>query len=98
MSSVFLLWFNEWDANYVLGVFESKEQAERWMSYFKANPIDGGYIAPDMKRFSNRESSDWIGRFEIQEIEVGQLHPYIKIDNLKYIENLFLQNEKKSDS
>jgi hypothetical protein len=91
---IYLLWFSEWEANYVLGVFESREQAERWKSYFIANPIKEGYIAPDMERFSRKESGDWTTRFEIEEREVGQLHPDIKVDNLKYVENLF---EKKSN-
>lgn len=94
--SVFLLWFNEWEANYVLGVFDSKEQAERWKSYFIANPIGDGYVAPDMLHFSKKESGDWTTRFEIEEWEIGKLHPDIKVDNLKYVENLFIQNEKET--
>ncbi len=93
--SVFLLWFNEWEANYVLGVFETKEQAERWKSYFIANPIGEGFIAPDMLYFSKKEP-DWQERFQIEEWEVGFLQPDIKIDNLKYVENLFTESEKNA--
>jgi len=97
---VYLLWFNEWEANYVLGVFGSQKQAELWKSYFIANPIKDGYIAPDMERFSKKESGgcDWITRFDIQECEIGLLDPDIKVDNLKYVENLFTQNEKETES
>lgn len=95
---VYLLWFNEWEANYVLGVFESQEQAEKWRSYFISNPIADGFVAPDMLRFSKKETGDWTDRFEIEEWEVGKVHPEVKIDNLKYVENLFTQNEKESES
>jgi len=88
---VFLLWFNEWEANYVLGIFESKEQAERWQSYFVANPLDDDY-GPDMAHFARGEV-DWTSRFMIEEYEVGKLKPSIKIDNLKYVEHLFTENE-----
>ena len=81
---VYLLWFNQWEANYVLGVFDSREQAEKWKKYFIDNPIDKGYVARDMKHFSEKES-DWEDRFEIEECGIG-VNSNIKIDNLKYLE------------
>lgn len=82
---LYLLWFNEWESNYVLGVFDSKEQAEKWKKYFIANPLERGYVAPDMKRFSEKNPIDWEGRFEIEECGIG-VNANIKIDNLKYLE------------
>jgi hypothetical protein len=83
---VFLLWFNEWEANYVLGVFETNEEAKRWKEYFIANPIKDGFVAPDMEYFSEKDPSTWTKRFHIEEWEVGKLEKRIKIDNLKYLE------------
>jgi hypothetical protein len=97
--NVFLLWFNEWEANYVLGVFETREQAERWKSYFIANPIkDGdGFIAPDMEYFAKKEVGDWTTRFEIEECVVGRLDPDIKVDTLKYVEQVYKDNSNKDN-
>lgn len=92
---VYLLWFNEWEANFVLGVFETKQQAERWQSYFVANPITDGYVASSMAHFS-KKNVDWVERFRIDECEVGKLDSDIKIDNLKYVEHLFTENENAS--
>lgn len=89
---VFLLWFDEWEANYVLGVFETKEQAEKWKSYFIANPLTDGWIATSMLHYSKREA-DWTKRFKIEECEVGKLNSEIKVDNLKYVEHLFTESE-----
>jgi|SRR5665213_2507595 len=95
--SVFLLWFNEWEANYVLGVFETREHAERWKSYFISNPISDGWVAPDMAHLAKKDTDDgWVTRFVIQEYEVGQLNPDVKIDNLKYVEHLFTESEKNA--
>jgi len=90
---VFVLWFNEWEANYVLGVFETKEQAEKWQSYFTANPIGDGWVAPGMLHFSKKDPNDWIDRFEIEEFELGKVNSEIDIDNLKYVEHLFTESE-----
>lgn len=90
--NIYLLWFNEWESNYVLGVFESQEQAERWKSYFISNPLTHDWIAPDMAHLAKKEI-DWTKRFAIEECKVGQLNPNIKIDNLKYVEHLFTEQE-----
>jgi hypothetical protein len=93
---VYLLWFNEWEANYVLGVFETKEQAEKWQSYFVANPICDGWIASSMEHYVQKEPNTWTDRFEIEERTLGQIHPEIKVDNLKYVEHLFTESENAS--
>lgn len=94
--SVFLLWFNEWETNYVLGIFETLEQTERWKRYFIANPISEGYVASDMQHFATRDPNNWTNRFVIQEYEIGRLHPEVKIDNLKYVEHLFTESEENA--
>lgn len=90
---IYLLWFNEWEDSYVLGTFETKEQAEKWKSYFIANPTDTDYNG-DMVYYSKQK--DYEERFGIQEYTVGQLNPNIKVDNLKYVEHLFTESENAS--
>jgi drug/metabolite transporter superfamily protein YnfA len=82
---VYILWFNEFEANYILGIFETRQEAERWERYFVANPVGGGYIADSMKYYAAMEKS-WTDRFEIEESIVGQLHDGIIVDNLKLLE------------
>jgi hypothetical protein len=94
---VYLLWFNEWEANYVLGIFETYQEAERWKNYFIANPIGDGYVAPSMKHFAEREKrhgDDWTTRFEIEECFIGQLNKHINVDNLKLLELEAKKDEK----
>lgn len=88
---LYLLWFNEWEANNLLGIFETREEAKRWQDYFVANPVtDGVYRDMGTYYFRERKSGelkdDFILRFLIEERELGQLDKHIEIDNLKLLE------------
>lgn len=61
---VYLLWFNEWESSYVLGVFESKKQAEEWKNFFIACPPADGYCG-DFEHYSQRD--DYKDRFAVEE-------------------------------
>jgi len=81
---MFLLWFNELDSNYVLGIFDKKEDAIRWKHFLITNPGTQHY--PDMIYYANQD--EFGARFTIEDRQIG-LDPNIKIDNLKYVEWLF---------
>lgn len=79
--SVFLLWFHEWEASYVLGVFESQEQAELWKQYFIKYPDDK---ETSMEHYKGKD--DYEDRFAIEVRTVGHVSPIFKVDNLKFLE------------
>ena len=96
---MYLLWFNEWEANHVLGIFETYKEAERWKNYFIANPLPEddfytqmAFYAGKMKKF--KKANDYETRFEIEEWTLGQLNSHIKLDNLKLLEWEAQKNEK----
>jgi hypothetical protein len=91
--NIYLLWFNEWEANYVFGVFETKEHAEQWKSFFITNPTKTNYYA-DMEYYSTRD--DYARRFYIEERTVGTLDSNLRIDNLKYLEHLYKDKKDKN--
>jgi hypothetical protein len=90
---IFLLWYNDWEENTVLGIFETKEQAQVWKDYFIMYPHDGWYcpmqVGDEIEAQEDRGS-----RLKIEEREIGKLHPEIKIDNLKYLE--FCEDKKNA--
>src|ERR1035441_8964539 len=81
---VYLLWFHEWEASYVLGVFETLETAKSWKEYFIKNPTDQEYCC-DMTHFAD-DVKGYPDRFGISEEEVGRVTKNLKVDNLKYLE------------
>ena len=89
---IFLLWFNEWEASHVLGIFETKDQAELWKGYFITNPTNTSYM--EMEYYSKKD--DYESRFGIEERTIGTLDPNIKIDNLKYLDYLFISKKDKN--
>lgn len=89
---MFLLWFNEFEANYVLGIFETKDDAVRWKQFFIANPVTKSY--PDMEYYARKDAFG--DRFIIEEREMG-VSKDLKVDNLKYVEWLYEYNKTKPD-
>lgn len=85
---IYLLWYNEWKTNYILGIFETEQEAERWKEYFIEHPEQK--LSYDMATNQNKE--DLEDRLEITEMDLNSLHPDIKIDNLKYLE--FMEGKK----
>lgn len=84
---VYLLWFNEWEDRYCLGLFETEKEAQRYKDYFIKYPIDSDY-GPDMVHFSERD--EYENRFHIESRKIGELEP--KIDNLHFLE--FCEGQK----
>jgi hypothetical protein len=82
---VYLLWYNDWEENMVLGVFETKKEAENWKEYFIMYPSDD--ICCSMRGGDEVEDqAERKMRLEIEEVEIGKLNSGIKIDNLQYLE------------
>lgn len=91
---IYLLWFNQWEANDIIGIFDTLQEAERWRTYFLENHVDedNDYsILGDMSHFA--ENGDLEDRLKIQEYVVGQLNS-INVDNLKLLESEAIKNEK----
>ena len=81
---VYLLWYNDFEQNAVLGVFESQEKAQQWKEFFIENPnedIISMHMGTALEELEEREY-----RLEITSMEVGNLDPRIKIDNLALLE------------
>lgn len=90
---VYLLWFNEWEANNLLGIFENRADAERWRTYFLDNQFDeedDDYILSTLAHYATNGDLD--KRLQIGEHEVNSLC-HIKIDNLKLLEWESKKNE-----
>ena len=79
---VYLLWFHEWEANNLLGIFETKERADMYRKYFLAHPQANGMF--DMEYYSKKEHFE--NRICVSEVEIGHLDTHVVIDNLKFLE------------
>src|SRR5579864_8824842 len=86
---VFLLWFNEWEASYCLGVFETEQEAIRYRDYFIKFPVEEQY-GPDFEHYSEKE--DYEDRFVIEPRKIGETTP--KVDNLHFLE--FIEGQKRA--
>lgn len=101
---IYLLWFNEWEANNILGVFQTRQEAERWLEYFLANgasyddDVNEGneydYLLSSLGHFAT--NGDLEDRLSIEECIVGTLNDDVKIDNLKLLEWEAKKNEEKN--
>lgn len=91
-----MLWFNEWEANNLIGIFETLEEAKHWREYFLdyANTLtkeddDEEYVISTMGHFARNQDLD--DRLCIQETTFGCS---LEIDNLKLLEWEATKNEK----
>lgn len=94
---IYLLWFHEWEANNILGIFETFQDADRWRNYFLENHVDeddDDYVLSSMTHFAG--NNDLAHRLQIQECTVGNLSEDIKIDNLKLLEWEAKKSEEKN--
>lgn len=89
---VYFLKFNDFEANYVLGIFKTQEEAAKWREYFVKHP-DNEYCS-SMKYRAQHDQEDYEYCLEIEKREIGTLHPEIKIDNLKYLEMKYDETNK----
>lgn len=101
---IYLLWFNDWEANTIVGIFETQHEAERWRNYLLANGAsydddvnednEFDYLLSTIGHFATND--DLEGRLQVQEFVIGTLNSEIKIDNLKLLEWEAKKNEEKN--